>query len=207
VEENSNRHSPGVVRDAIVNYLASKPSGASVQDISAGVCQKIGETPPSSVRSYLRLKTGDLFELHERGHYALKKEGTSNRSFQTTDCDGPSFRFGQALLRQGDCFEWLEHQPEESIHAVVTDPPYGLLEYSDEEQQKLRSGKGGVWRVPPSFDGNKRAPLPRFTTLTNDNKETLETFFFDWAVRLLPVLVPGANVIVASNPLLSHLVS
>jgi DNA modification methylase len=165
------------------------------------------KTPPSSVRSYLRLKTGDLFDLQERGHYALKKEDTSNRLTQGEGLGGPCFTFGHALLRQGDCFDWLEHQPDESIHAVVTDPPYGLLEYSEQEQQKMRAGKGGVWRVPPSYDGNKRAPLPRFTTLTNDNKETLETFFFNWAARLLPVLVPGANVIVASNPLLSHLVS
>jgi hypothetical protein len=56
------------------------------------------------------------------------------------------------------------------VHAVVTDPPYGVVEYSDKEVQKLRSGKGGVWRVPPSFDGTKRSPLPRFTVLTDDER-------------------------------------
>ena len=35
----------------------------------------------------------------------------------------------------------------------------------------------------------------------------LDEFFFAWACRLTRVLVPGANVIVASNPLLSYLVS
>jgi site-specific DNA-methyltransferase (adenine-specific) len=35
----------------------------------------------------------------------------------------------------------------------------------------------------------------------------LETFFFEWARLLMPVLVPGANVLVASNPLLSFIVS
>jgi len=72
---------------------------------------------------------------------------------------------------------------------------------------KLRNGKGGVWRIPPSYDGHTRSPLPRFTTLTDTQQEELRTFFFVWARLLLPKLVPGANVIVASNPLLSYIVS
>jgi site-specific DNA-methyltransferase (adenine-specific) len=35
----------------------------------------------------------------------------------------------------------------------------------------------------------------------------LRTFFFIWARLLLPKLVPGANVMVASNPLLSYILS
>ena len=72
---------------------------------------------------------------------------------------------------------------------------------------KLRKGKGGVWRIPPSFDGHVRSPLPRFTTLTGPQVEELRAFFFVWARLLLPKLVPGANVVVASNPLLSFVVS
>jgi hypothetical protein len=93
------------------------------------------------------------------------------------------------------------------VHAVVTDPPYGLFEYTPEQQEKLRNGKGGVWRIPPAFDGTKRSPLPRFTTLRAADLKRLEEFFEGWAKLLLPVLVPGANVVVASNPLLSHIVS
>jgi site-specific DNA-methyltransferase (adenine-specific) len=37
--------------------------------------------------------------------------------------------------------------------------------------------------------------------------DQLSRFFRQWAEALLPVLVPGAHVIVASNPLVSHLVS
>jgi hypothetical protein len=76
------------------------------------------------------------------------------------------FEYGQVRLYQDDCLDWLAKAPELSVHGVVTDPPYGLVEYSPREQSKLRSGKGGVWRIPPSFDGHKRAPLPRFTTLS-----------------------------------------
>jgi DNA modification methylase len=90
---------------------------------------------------------------------------------------------------------------------VVTDPPYGLHEYSPEQQAKLREGRGGVWRIPPSFDGSQRSPLPRFTTLTPDQLEELRSFFLQWTRLLLPKLVPGANVVVACNPLLSHIIS
>ena len=64
-----------------------------------------------------------------------------------------------------DCLAWLDEQPEASFEAIITDPPYGLKEYSVEEQVKLRAGRGGVWRIPPSLGGNVRAPLPRFTVL------------------------------------------
>jgi site-specific DNA-methyltransferase (adenine-specific) len=49
--------------------------------------------------------------------------------------------------------------------------------------------------------------VPRFTVLTAKDLAALEKFFLLWARVLFPVLVPGANVVVASNPLLSYLVS
>jgi DNA modification methylase len=55
-----------------------------------------------------------------------------------------------------DAFEWLRERRRNSIHAVVTDPPYGLVEYRPEELAKMKAGRGGVWRIPPSFDGAKR---------------------------------------------------
>ncbi len=117
------------------------------------------------------------------------------------------FRIGKAAFFHDDCIRWLAAWPDQTIHAVVTDPPYGLLEYTPTEQEKLRRGHGGIWRIPPSFDGHQRSPLPRFTTLDKEDLERLGRFFFDWGLALYPVLVPGAHVIVASNPLLSYLVS
>jgi len=43
-----------------------------------------------------------------------------------------------------DAFAWLETREENSIHAIVTDPPYGLKEYTDTEKAKLRNGRGGL---------------------------------------------------------------
>jgi DNA modification methylase len=114
---------------------------------------------------------------------------------------------GRATLYLADCLDWLAAQPPASLHAVVTDPPYGLVEYTPREQAKLRQGRGGVWRIPPSFDGHVRSPLPRFTTLSPTHLAALDAFFEAWATALVPVLVPGAHVVIASNPLVSFLVA
>lgn len=113
---------------------------------------------------------------------------------------------GQYEIFHTDAFDWLAKARHHSIHAVVTDPPYGLLEYTPRELEKLRIGRGGVWRIPPAFDGCKRKPLPRFTVLKERDHSALRVFFKRFAELLLPVLVPGAHVFIATNPLVSHLV-
>lgn len=197
------------MRDAIVQVLEGRTTSAPVQAITDEVAALIGEVPASSVRSYLRLNTPVLFARTERAQYMLAGfESKAVWASGVSTVDNEPFRHGRAVLHLADCIEWLQMQPPNSIHAVVTDPPYGLIEYSDQEQAKLRAGQGGgVWRVPPSFDGNKRAPLPRFTVLKSEDLQALEQFFLAWGRALLRVVVPGANVVVASNPLLSFLVS
>lgn len=120
----------------------------------------------------------------------------------------PPYAVGRDLyeLVHGDCFAWLENRESNSVHAIVTDPPYGLKEYTAEETTKLRRGRGGVWRIPPTFDGCTRQPLPRFTVLTDEERRELKSFFARWAMSASRVLVPGGHVFIATNPLLSHLV-
>ena len=43
-----------------------------------------------------------------------------------------------------DAIQWLGELPPYSIHAVVTDPPYSLVEYDAKNHAKLRAGRGGV---------------------------------------------------------------
>jgi site-specific DNA-methyltransferase (adenine-specific) len=203
------RYAPGRVRDGILQVMSLTSKALSVREIEERVCHVIGPTPESSVRSYLRLNTPEMFVRKERGFYAVRSSaiiGVQQELPLEQEWEAP-VAFGRATLHHADCFDWLGQQDDNSIHAVVTDPPYGLHEYTPEQQAKLRKGKGGVWRIPPSFDGHTRSPLPRFTTLTGEQLEYIRTYFFVWARLLLPKLVPGAHVVVASNPLLSYLVS
>jgi DNA modification methylase len=202
------RRRPGQVRDAIVHVLEGRNEGVALQEIHEGVERLIGEVPASSIRSYLQLNTPALFARMDRAQYILSGFEAAQRSRAASAESLPrEFQYGRAKLIHSECSTWLDRQEANSLHAVVTDPPYGLIEYSDGEQEKLRSGRGGVWRIPPSFDGAKRSPLPRFTVLKPTDLEALERFFLAWGRSLIRVLVPGANVVVASNPLLSHLVS
>src|SRR3990172_9990348 len=170
------RRRPGEVRDAILTVLQGRPGGASVGEIVRDVSELVGYAAPSSVRSYLRLNTPSVFVRTERGRYELKEARSTYRDdkVESEGADWDRFNFGRTVLVKADCFEWLRRQQERSIHAVVTDPPYGLYEYSSEQQEKLRAGKGGVWRIPPSFDGSKRSPLPRFTILRRNDLEAIE---------------------------------
>ena len=199
---------PGSVRDAIRDVMTSAyPAPLPLEEIQRRVELRLGRTVPrSSVRSGLQLKIPDHYRREERGYYSLAVAVTA---VEQTGCGGsrptaPSFTFGGATLHRADAFEWLASCPDCSIHGVVTDPPYGLVEYRPEQLEKMRTGRGGVWRIPPSFDGHARAPLPRFSVLSEDELAAHELFFRSFGHALTPKLVPGAHLMVASNPLLSH---
>lgn len=110
-------------------------------------------------------------------------------------------------LHHADSFEWLREQPENSFHGVCTDPPFGIVEFTPKEVAKLRNGnKGGIWRIPPKIGGTERAPLPRFTVLSAEEREHVRFFFREFGEVLLPALVPGAHVFMAGTPMLQYLV-
>jgi DNA modification methylase len=110
-----------------------------------------------------------------------------------------------ATLIKADALGWLHSLARDSLHAVVTDPPYGLIEYAPRDHRKLRAGRGGVWRIPPQFDGVRRRPLPRFTVLSQAELVQLAEFFARLGTALQRTLVPGGHIFIASNPLLSTL--
>ena len=111
-------------------------------------------------------------------------------------------------LVHGNSFEVLEKEyPDNHFHAVVTDPPYGVIEFTRENVEKMREGVGGVWRIPPELDGNERKPLPRFTVLDQEDKEMLQEFFHKLGGVLYDKLRPGGHVFIASTQLLMHYVS
>lgn len=195
---------PGTIRDAILGCFFAAERDLSVVEITEAVAKRIGRVSPSSIRSYLNLNVANTFERTGRGRYRLKQRPGPNGHDEGA---ARARVVPQSRLVQADCFEWLAKREPCSIHAVVTDPPYGLVEYSEKEQAKLRKGKGGVWRIPPSFDGHARAPLPRFTVLDDTDRQELHAFFKRFGALLMRAAVPGANIVIASNPLLAHIVA
>jgi site-specific DNA-methyltransferase (adenine-specific) len=128
-----------------------------------------------------------------------------------TDCtsclafDDDSRRIGNSCIVHADCFEWLGRVPENTLHAIVTDPPYGVKEYDVHQLEKRANGNGGIWRIPPSFDGHTRAPLPRFTALDAKQRERLRQFFVQWSRLTCRALRLGGHVFIATNAFVSQL--
>ena len=108
-------------------------------------------------------------------------------------------------LHCGDCLEVMPMMARDSVDAIVTDPPYGVKEYDLDQLEKRANGKGGIWRIPPSFDGHTRAPLPRFTALNRSERKRLARFFLDWGKLAVRALQPGAHVFIATNAFISQL--
>jgi site-specific DNA-methyltransferase (adenine-specific) len=112
---------------------------------------------------------------------------------------------GRSRIIRADCFEWLVKVPPNSFHAIVTDPPYGVKEYDFDQLEKRANGNGGIWRIPPSFDGHTRAPLPRFTALDSRERKRLREFFVEWTKLASRALRPGAHVFIATNAFIAQL--
>lgn len=127
-----------------MNALEVRQEAATVQQITSDVTHLIGPVPASFVRSYLRLDTPTLFARTERAQYSLSEFERPAEVRPATPRAPERFLDGRAALNLEDCLTWLDKRSPNSVHAVVTDPPYGLIEYSSVEQDKLRAGKGGV---------------------------------------------------------------
>ena len=134
-------HDPVIPRLIEWAYVSQKKSGASLSEIQTDVSSLIGPTSPSSVRSYLNLNAESTFDRTSRGRYVLREAAATPPAKQKRF---RSVAVGRATLVQADCFQWLKQQPDNSIHAVVTDPPYGLVEYEPEQQEKMRNGNGAA---------------------------------------------------------------
>jgi DNA modification methylase len=105
-----------------------------------------------------------------------------------------------------DAFEWLSSRKTKSIHAVVTDPPYGIIEFTLDQLVKRENGRGGIWRLPQKYDGHERSPMPRFTVLQKEDHERITGFHARLAPLLFRVLVPGGHAIISCQNLFLHLV-
>ncbi len=106
----------------------------------------------------------------------------------------------------GNAFQWMEERTPGTITGIVTDPPYGIVEFDHQHLEKMKAGKGGIWRIPPSFDGAKRQPLPRFTALDENERTRVAEFFREFGRLCVRVLAPGGHVLLAGNSFLASLV-
>ena len=95
----------------------------------------------------------------------------------------------------GDCIEELKKLPDNSIDAIITDPPYGL-EFMGKDWDKFKEGKniaGGTTGIDTPFGRSK--PLASFYQLTNENMLNFQNFTYEWAKECLRVLKSGGYLL------------
>ncbi len=96
-------------------------------------------------------------------------------------------------IYQGDCIEELKKLPDNSIDAIITDPPYGL-EFMGKDWDKFKNAEnigGGTMenRNTPYQRGEKTPPAYYIWTL--EQKNEFQIFSMNWAKECLRVLKPG----------------
>lgn len=101
---------------------------------------------------------------------------------------------GTVKLRPGDCMDVLAEMEADSIHLVVSDPPYFL------------DGLDGDWRkganVPPRNGAVGGLPIGmKFDPVQG---ERLQEFLQPIAAQLFRVMLPGAFMLLFSAPRLAH---
>jgi len=102
------------------------------------------------------------------------------------------------MIIQGDCIEEMKKLEENSVDAIITDPPYGL-EFMGKDWDKFKKGerksfvKGGGDVTEKTNDAymriNKTANRP--SALSKEEINQLQIFSMNWAIECLRVLKPG----------------
>lgn len=95
----------------------------------------------------------------------------------------------------GNCIEELKKLDENSVDAIITDPPYGL-EFMGKEWDKFKEGKniaGGTTGIDTPFGRSK--PLNSVYQYGLEEKNQLQKFCFDWAKECLRVLKYGGYLL------------
>jgi DNA modification methylase len=72
-------------------------------------------------------------------------------------------------LRHGDCVQVLGEHPDESVGAVVSDPPYGL-EFMGKEWDRLDWTMQGSFTEGGSSRFKNSPPLPSYGSATSENR-------------------------------------
>lgn len=104
-------------------------------------------------------------------------------------------RTTEVTLREGDCRELLTELPSNSVHMVLTDPPY-FLDGLDNGWQK---GCGQAKRGTGSVGG-----LPVGMKFDPQQGRQLQEFIHQVGQELIRVLAPGGFALFFSQPRLSH---
>jgi len=108
---------------------------------------------------------------------------------------------------QGDCIKEIKKLPDNSVDAIITDPPYGL-EFMNKNWDKFKDKNDSSWNAGTMGDLSKLKngenyyykekgfkTLPIFRGSTNQDMLNFQNFSYNWAKECLRVLKPGGYLL------------
>ena len=116
------------------------------------------------------------------------------------------------IIIQGDCIEEMCKLPENSVDAIITDPPYGL-EFMGKEWDSFKTkGQGDGWQVAgkPSmekFDGKNdwhSKPRPAFRGHDLEHWKNMQEYFRVFGIEALRVLKSGGFALIMGGTRTYH---
>ena len=93
------------------------------------------------------------------------------------------------MIIKGDCIEEMKKLDENSVEAIITDPPYGL-EFMGKDWDKFKHGNE-IINPQGAFEHKKGfKQMVRFAK-DYETMIKMQQFFFEWATECLRILKPG----------------
>lgn len=105
----------------------------------------------------------------------------------------------------GDCIEVMKTLPENSVDAIITDPPYGL-EFMGKDWDKFDNPQGNLWRKNKEEDfvrlknPNSESSRGGYAGMLNNPNKYMagipfQTFTYNWSKEALRILKPGGYLL------------
>ena len=105
------------------------------------------------------------------------------------------------MLLRGECIELLRQMPDNSVDAIVTDPPYGI-EFMGKEWDS--PAKLGEQMMPPTANSVMRSEMPVFRRVPQSTWVAFQKWCEEWSVECLRVLKPGGHMLAFSSARTYH---
>src|SRR5574341_1153874 len=107
---------------------------------------RIDPNPILILAGHIPQDLGEILRSHPVEAASVLRESFGNSTYSdTSEPDSspihvrePEARYSRGTsgyeLVEGDCFSWFVTRRPNTVHAIVTDPPYGLKEYTEQEK-------------------------------------------------------------------------
>jgi len=190
---------PGQVRDTIDTLLREAGRVVSAKEISNAVRENLSsEVPASTIRSCLNLHVDDLWVRVSQGWYASSHLPEALRVAPRRSKVEPmtaQVSISTAVLILQDCKEGLLRLADNSLDAVITDPPYCL------------ASLGADWDIDGAKKTTKNSTISHLAggmAFNSDQSRELQELIQAVAIAAYSKLKPGGWFLAFSAPRLAH---